>query len=247
MKRVLCGLAALSLLAVTNAPARADFIQWNVGQTFSTGAPPPGGFPALVVKIEDIADIMMVDSVRFTLDAGPENMTVMGGGGALGAQLTDGFVSAWFFNLADSFFNSTTGNLINTATVSNISSTVGSVTPSIKKNDKRADGDGDFDVRFDFPTTVGNNRIRAGDLVTFDFSLSGVSAQSFNFFSVKGGDQGIFNTAAHIQGIADSSSPTGTRSTWVGNPAPSGLIGLLGIALTGLPVFRRWKRLPSRA
>jgi hypothetical protein len=102
----------------------------------------------------------------------------------------------------------------------------------------QADGDGKFDIRFDFPPPPGNfdSKFTTGEQVIFDITFNAaIDVNSFNFQSVEGGGQGTFNSAAHIQGIAPGAGGSG----WIGQvPEPaSGL--LLGVGLLALGVRQR--------
>jgi len=103
-----------------------------------------------------------------------------------------------------------------------------------------ADGDGKFDIYFDFPPPPGDDPARwnAGETVIYTITSSeAITAQSFNFLSAPGGGAGgPFLSAAHFL----ETGASGSDSAWVGAasvPVPaalwlfgSGLIGLIGVA-----------------
>lgn len=80
----------------------------------------------------------------------------------------------------------------------------------------KADGDGYFDLRFDFATANGQ-RFNPGEKATFlvSYALGDISAENFNYSSYSpGGTSGPFLAAAHLQGLGTD----GQLSIWV---APS--------------------------
>ncbi|MHB8535826.1 MAG: VPLPA-CTERM sorting domain-containing protein [Sulfuricaulis sp.] len=102
----------------------------------------------------------------------------------------------------------------------------------------KADGDGKYDILFNFPTGSGFD---AGETVKYQITgISSLTAQSFNFLSACGNPScsgpGSFYAAAHVQNI------NGYNSGWIASnagvvPIPaavwlfgSGLLGLVGIA-----------------
>ena len=101
----------------------------------------------------------------------------------------------------------------------------------------KADGDGFFDILFDFPPPPGQPaaKFTAGEVVIYDIVYtSAISASSFDFLSAPGGGNGSHPAAAHIQGIA------GGGSGWIGVPEPS--LGFLVLLSAGM-VSRRRPRL----
>lgn len=115
----------------------------------------------------------------------------------------------------------------------------------------RADGDGFFDILFQFQTAAGDGRFEAGETSIYTLMGTGIDE---NFFDVlaepgPGGTPGPFHAAAKVQGIG----PTGAGSGWVGDgaappppppptevPAP-GTLSLLAAGLLALGVRRRWR------
>lgn len=74
---------------------------------------------------------------------------------------------------------------------------------------KKADGDGYYDINFNF-NTASAGQFGAGDyLVYLITGITGLTASDFAFLSSPGGGHGPYYAAAHIQGIS------GGNSVWV--------------------------------
>ena len=113
----------------------------------------------------------------------------------------------------------------------------------------QADGDGFYDIWFDF-APAGNNKLMAGESI--NYTISGVSFSDFNFLSYNpgpGGNPGPFYAAAKLQGIpcGDVSDPDcqeGTTSAWSAGVVPepvSSTLFLVGAATLGYRRFRKNK------
>lgn len=121
---------------------------------------------------------------------------------------------------------------------------VGATTVNTGVNAFMSDGDGDFDIMFDFPPPPGtpSGRFTGGDEVTYEiFYPASIDVGSFDFFSDEGGGQGTFQAAGHV--LNTTGAGTG-GSGWIGpNPVPEpGALGLLSLGLLGLAVARRERR-----
>ena len=96
----------------------------------------------------------------------------------------------------------------------------------------KADGDGQYDVLFAFPSSGTGQRLVGGMQVVVDVSRpAGLSVSDFLFQSTPDGGAGTYYSAAHIQNI-------GSNSGWVGAntptpispiPEPSAYAAVLGI------------------
>jgi hypothetical protein len=103
------------------------------------------------------------------------------------------------------------------------------------ENAFQADGDGSFDIAFDFPQPAGS-RFGAGATAEFNITSSEpITAYSFNFFSELGGGQGSYLSAAHVQ-----NTPGSEGSGWIGAvPAPgAALLGVIGLGVVAR--IKRW-------
>ena len=100
----------------------------------------------------------------------------------------------------------------------------------------QADGDGRYDILFDFPPPPGQQdaRFNAGEDLVYTITGDGLTASSFNFFAAPGGGFGPYLSVARFQ----QTGPLQEGSDWVGAvPVPaavwlfgSGLLGLVGVA-----------------
>jgi len=95
------------------------------------------------------------------------------------------------------------------------------------------DGDGKFDIFFDFASAAGTDSFfGAGDWFSLRFGSDGlpITAASFDFPSAGDGSSGPFYMAARIEGIGPNN-----ESAWIATPEPSSaflaLIAVLGLAL----------------
>jgi hypothetical protein len=99
-----------------------------------------------------------------------------------------------------------------------------------------ANGDGNYDIAFNFPPPPGSSasRFTGGETVIYDITYtSAIDANSFNFFSDEGGGQGTYLAAAHIQRI------NGNDSGWIGVVPEPSTATLLGLGLVGMTAGRR--------
>ncbi len=108
----------------------------------------------------------------------------------------------------------------------------------------KADGDGWYDIKIDFPPPPGGGqndpRFETGDTVIYDITyISPITVNSFNFFSTEGGGQGTYLSAAHIQ----QTGLSGGDSGWVGVvPEPvSSTLFIIGAVTLGIRGYNRRK------
>ena len=210
----------------------ATGIGYNFDNEFSSGTPPAGLGPWITATIQ-------------TVTPGTVQLTVANSG-LIGSE----FISGLYLNLNTNF------NPLNLS-ISYVSS-VGSFTiPSIgagtieRGTDSfKADGDGKYDVLFDF-STVSGSTFGAGESITYQISgIAGLTANDFVYLSAPNGGHGPFFAAAHVQGIGADGSLSGWVEPSLGAqpillPEPSSA-ALLGLSLGCVAFLRRSKNQRAR-
>ena len=203
-------------------PAQAATLSFDLGTSFTgLDKPDPDGIgPWLTADFDDGGTS---GSVYLTLTA----------------NLTDSNkVGLWYFNL-DPVLDPTLLSFAVQGQPTFPETTAPEATISKGSNNQKADGDGWYDIEFNFPkSNPFDNHESIPYLIT---STEDIWASSFDFLSEPGGGEGIWKTAAHIQSITTDSP----GSTWIGDggvpvPVPPTIL-LFGCGLIGLAVVGRKK------
>jgi hypothetical protein len=194
--------------------SQASALTFQLNTEFSGGQAPAGPPPWLTATFTDNG----ADHVTLTLSAS----------GLTGSEN----VKEWDFNVDPSITLPLTFlQTLKTGTFTD---------PTISQGQNlfKADGDGNYDIQFDFATGgVASTVFGAGESVTYDVSGTGLDANDFDRLSDPAGGHGPFTTAAHVQ----NTTGVGTGgSGWITVPEPSTilLIPLGGILAASLLRFR---------
>ena len=229
------GFAIILLGAALLAPATskaASGVTYQFDNEFSSGTPPAGVAPWITATIQNV-------------NPGTVQLTIANSG-----LVGNEFVSGFYINLNTNFsplnlsisYVSSVGNFTIPSTGSG---TIERGTDSFK-----ADGDGKYDVLFDFSTATGNT-FGAGESITYQISgISGLTADDFVYLSAPNGGHGPFYAAAHVQGIGADGSLSGWVEPSLGAqpilvPEPS-ICALFALSLGFLGLGRRSKGRNSR-
>ena len=164
------------------------------------------GTPALSVTIEDIA----VNTVSITMDA----TTLLG----------SDKITEWYFNV-------TVG--VGTSPVYS-SGQNGSVLAA--SDTYKADGDGRFDILFQFPTS--GDTFVAGDMSVWTLTFAGLTANHFSTLSAPEGGSGPFFSAVKLGNAFWAPGSVNGETVEVNVPEP-GTLTLLGMGLCVAGVFRK--------
>lgn len=216
-------LALASIFSAIISEAKAETFIFPLDyEITSDGAEPQGPMPWVTATFIDVSP----DNVQLTMSA--SNLT--------GTE----FITKWFFNSGiDATGLTFTPDSGNSLAIS---------TPTINTglNAYKADGDGYFDIRFDFQTSAGTGRFTSGETVIYNIGGSSLSASSFNFISAPdGAGTGLYYSAAKVQGINGNDNTSGwiANTTVVPEPISSILFLSGGATLAVRRYLRRGKKI----
>ena len=149
------------------------------------------------------------------------------------------FTSDWWFNFDGNATSLGFGNISKTGTFD--TPTFNTCNNCTNLSSFRPDGDGFFDIWLSFVTS-GSARFDAGEILKFDITLAGITANDFNLLSIAGtGDTSndFHCVATHVQGTTgDGSDHLGASSCSSNVPEPTTL-ALMSLGLIGLGFNRR--------
>jgi hypothetical protein len=160
-----------AFLALFAATAQADSVTFVLDESF--GAVPPTGSPAITFDDGNTAG-----SVAVTFD-----LTDLSGGEK---------VTSWYFTFADD---------ATTLAFAYVSGPAVSSITAHSDYDLQADGDGAYNILFDWPPADAS-AFHAGDVAVYNITGSGILAVDFDVLGLPGpgaGNAGPFHTAAHVQ------------------------------------------------
>ena len=204
---------AVILGTLVSISAHAATVTFNYTESFGAVSP-DGPAPWATSVIEDIAQ----DTVRLTM--------------SVADTVGQAVLTGMYFSLVDDSQSTLDG--LDFTYVSGSGPAASQVLATT--DGFMADGDGSYDILFDFPPPPGPPSFGFGDTVVYEITGGGLDALDFNVFGTPGpgGNPGPFLSVARFQ----STGPSGGDSDWVGAvPVPaavwlfgSGLLGLVGVA-----------------
>lgn len=212
-------------IALASAQMTASALTYGLNSEFSGGTAPSGsGSWATVSVTDDGAGVL----VKFTIS---DSSSI-------------GKLTQWYLNYNPSYDPSK----LQIQAVD--SSAVGSWSVDTGLNKFKADGDGIYDIRFNFASS--GNLFQSGESLEFRITTAGTDLNGIDFSELSiGGARGGFHSAAHAQALSDGASG------WIGDkpegnyesvPDGSWTVLLLGIGAFGLEIFRRFfARVSSRS
>ena len=117
------------------------------------------------------------------------------------------FVKEWYFNFDGDASVALTFFPIDLVDISGVLSVTTSSTQSLQ-----ADGDGKYNIRYNFAESAGAARFTMGETVVTKITGAGILAADFDIIAAPGGGFGPFFSAAKI-----NATGTGSGSDWLGS------------------------------
>ena len=204
--------ALAAVLSIAAVPTHADTV-FNLNTEFSGATAPPGPGPWVRFTFHTVS----TGTVELTID----NLL------AAGANK----IGAGYFNISEllvptAITVTNTGGVASSAILQKIANPLSS---GPNANPFKADGDGYFDFRVDFPTD--SDTFGGGQSSKYTLTATGLTDAAFNFSSESGGGNGSYHAAVHMQGLGAN----GTDSGWLGDAAvvPLPAAAWMGMSLLG--------------
>ncbi len=219
--RILSPVITLAAFLLITSQAWAAMVTFNLDVPFATILTPPDPPPVAIITDE------------FAVPP-PSGVTVqiqMMSNGANTDEDTQK-IKEWYFNVSDGALAGLTDTNFTFISGGPAATSIG-----VGDNAFKADGDGLFDILFEFPTSVD---IFATDQ-TVVYHVSGPTVADFVLFSSTdspAGGEGPFLSAAHVLSIGVDET-----SQWVGAVPLPATVWLMGSGLVALGAFARRRRL----
>jgi hypothetical protein len=219
----------IGLMAFGAGSADAGVLTLGLDMEFSGATPPEGTPPWVTATFDD--SVGGANTVQLTMEA---------------TTLTD---AERIFQMCFNFDPALNPTLLNISAVDITASSPTGVSTGV--DFVQPDGDGLFDILFDFPPPPGafGSLFTAGESVIYDLTyVAPITASSFDFLSTPGGGAGSFKAAAHVGGIG----PDDEDSGWIGGgftprppviPEPASVV--VWSLLAGLGLVVGWRRRKS--
>jgi hypothetical protein len=218
---LLAGLLAM----LTPGQSQATVLLYSLDAEFSGGTAPSATPPWVYISMNDFN---ATGSVQVTITAP-------------GLSATENILSLYM-------------NLAPTLDPEDLTFTFGSksraamTTPTIDTgvNEFKADGDGKYDILFNFAPGGPPQTFVNGDSITYTIGgIASLDVNSFNFNSAPAGGHGPFRMAAHVQNTGG-----GEASGWIAGPEPSIVVpepSSLAIVLLGAISAAAWSIVRRRS
>jgi hypothetical protein len=226
-----CAACAITLLAPAKASAYAFVYHFDIGgDPIFSGTPPAASAPWVDAIFQDVAPGVVL-------------LTITNTGLSAAEKLTE-----FYINLSPALDPLS-------LSIANVGSSGGFTLPSINQglNAFKADGDGKYDVRFNFAQPPAG-AFTGGEYVTYQISgIASLDATDFIYLSQPAGGHGPFYAAGHVQAIDASSITDETcASGWIAPttfseiPIPEPTSASILMVVGGIWLTRRFGR-KSRA